>query len=232
MSVPSIRLGAQLFRYCLVRKPIRSIRLKLLDSSSFSISCPHFTPDSVLLDFIRQHSSWIIKNSTKIKPHPDISQLSSLSILGQPYSVITTQSSDDLFVFNSASQKIYVYAQSLSLTHLKHLFNLHLRPVARKLIIRELSLLRSQFNFNYHQVSVRNPKTRFGSCSAFGNLSFNWQIIFFPLPQFRHVLLHELTHLQHHNHSSAFWHQLALYDPDWKSHNLWLKKEGSSRLIF
>jgi len=81
------------------------------------------------------------------------------------------------------------------------------------------------------KISVRNQKTRFGSCSAKGNLSFNWQIIFFPPDKFRHIILHELVHLKIENHSKNYWHALSLLDPNCKSNNKWLKTHATNHFL-
>jgi predicted metal-dependent hydrolase len=106
-----------------------------------------------------------------------------------------------------------------------------LRTHALKLINTHLSSFKNQYGFSYRNVSVRNQSSRFGSCSHVNNLNFNWQIIFFPLAQFQHILLHELTHTIVKDHSSRFWSQLAVYDPMWRSHRQWLKKEGSLQFL-
>jgi hypothetical protein len=106
-----------------------------------------------------------------------------------------------------------------------------MRPTAQKLIKQEVARLSHLHSFKVSRISIKNQKSRFGSCSSQGNLNFNWQIILFPPQIFTHIILHELTHLSIKNHSSKFWNQLALYDPNWRSHRLWLKKEGTQHFI-
>jgi hypothetical protein len=106
-----------------------------------------------------------------------------------------------------------------------------MRPTAQKLIKQEVSRLSDLYSFKVGKISIKNQKSRFGSCSSAGNLNFNWQIILFPSSIFTHIILHELTHLDIKNHSSKFWKQLAIYDPNWRTHRLWLKKEGTKRFI-
>ncbi len=76
----------------------------------------------------------------------------------------------------------------------------------------------------YQQVSIRLQKGRWGSCSAKKNISLNAALLCLPDFLVRHVLIHELTHLKHLNHSSHFWQDVALFDPDFKK-NRWLLKQ-------
>lgn len=99
---------------------------------------------------------------------------------------------------------------------------------AKKIIITELQQLARQHHFHYGRVSVRNQKTRLGSCSPTGNLSFNWRITLFPLDKFRHVLFHELVHLTIKNHSPRFWAALSVYDPNWHHNRKWIRSQSLS----
>jgi len=81
--------------------------------------------------------------------------------------------------------------------------------------------------FGYsNKITIRGQKTRWGSCSSQGNLNFNWRLMMAPLDVIKYVVLHELTHLKHMNHSSRFW--LAVRDacPEYVKYKSWLKKNG------
>ena len=72
-------------------------------------------------------------------------------------------------------------------------------------------------------VSVRNFRSRWGSCDKQGGLTFNWNIIKAPNSIVDYVVIHELCHLLHPNHSKAFWQQVARYDRSFAAHKNWLK---------
>ncbi len=97
---------------------------------------------------------------------------------------------------------------------------------ARGLILQKIEKLNAYYNFKYGRVSIRNQKTRWGSCSKKGNLNFNYRLIYLPEKLFDYVIVHELCHLRQMNHSAKFWKLVAEVVPDYKIIKRELKKEG------
>jgi hypothetical protein len=228
----AIILNNQKYSYTVTRKSVSSLRLRLKSKHSFIISCPRLTPNFVITQFIKKNTNWIITHSQKIIPKKTIKKIKKLSISGKDYQLIFVNTPHDSVLIYSEIQIIYVNISKNQENYIKNILEKKLRPFALSLIKKELLLLKKQYGFNYNKVTVRNQSSRFGSCSSRGNLNFNWQIIFFPEEQFRHILLHEITHLKIKNHSKNFWDQLTIYDPHCKSNNLWLKKEGTKLFLF
>ena len=79
-------------------------------------------------------------------------------------------------------------------------------------------------------VSVRNFKSRWGSCDKNGEVVFNWNIIKAPHSIVDYVVIHELCHLIHPNHSKDFWQLVGRFDTDYPGHRQWLKEKGSGLL--
>ena len=78
----------------------------------------------------------------------------------------------------------------------------------------------------YNRIAIRHQKTKWGSCSGKKNLNFNCLLLLTPTEVMDSVIIHELCHLKHMNHSKEFYNEVLRVCPDYKTHNLWLKKNG------
>lgn len=76
------------------------------------------------------------------------------------------------------------------------------------------------------RITIRDQKTRWGSCSSRGNLNFNWRLVMAPPPIIDYVVIHELAHLIELSHSPRFWETVERYCPDHREHRRWLREHG------
>jgi hypothetical protein len=100
------------------------------------------------------------------------------------------------------------------------------REVARKLVNEKIYKLNSIYGFKIGRISIRNQKTRWGSCSSKGNLNFNYKIAFLPDRQAEYIVAHELSHLGELNHSHRFWALVEKTIPDYMHIRRELEKSG------
>lgn len=83
----------------------------------------------------------------------------------------------------------------------------------------------------YGKITIRDQKTRWGSCSSRGNLNFNWRLMLAPPRVLDYVVVHELCHRKHMDHSPAFWQEVGDILPDYKALRKWLKDNGSTLIL-
>ncbi len=84
---------------------------------------------------------------------------------------------------------------------------------------------------SFSRIQIRDQKTRWGSCSAKGTLSFNWRLMLAPPAVLDYVVVHELCHLTYMNHSAAFWALVEKVCPDYRIHRRWLKEHGQELVL-
>jgi predicted metal-dependent hydrolase len=87
---------------------------------------------------------------------------------------------------------------------------------ARKLVENKIIKFNKTYKFRYNKIAIKNQKTRWGSCSKSGNLSFNYRILSLSPEVADYLMVHELCHLREMNHSRAFWDLVARAIPDYK----------------
>lgn len=88
------------------------------------------------------------------------------------------------------------------------------KEYARKFVSERLEKYREIYGFEYKKISIRNQRTRWGSCSKQGNLNFNYKIIFLPERHAEYIIVHEICHLAEFNHSKRFWSLVSKTFPD------------------
>lgn len=79
---------------------------------------------------------------------------------------------------------------------------------------------------SYGRVTLRDTRSRWGSCSSRGDLMYSWRLILAPSQVLNYVAAHEVAHLQEMNHSDAFWAVVEQLDPDWRASRDWLRQNG------
>lgn len=99
-----------------------------------------------------------------------------------------------------------------------------LRKKARDFLPYRLAYLAKLHGYEYTKVKLAHQGTRWGSCTTGGVISLNIELMRLPEELRDHVLLHELAHLKHPNHSAEFWGELAAHDPKWREHRERLKR--------
>ncbi|MCR5511354.1 hypothetical protein SAMN02910292_02958 [Lachnospiraceae bacterium XBB2008] len=97
---------------------------------------------------------------------------------------------------------------------------------AKKIIPGKVSYFAGIIGVDFGRITIRAQKTRWGSCSAKGNLNFNCLLLRAPEEILDYVIVHELCHRKEMNHSKAFWAEVAKVCPDYKKHRKWLKDHG------
>jgi predicted metal-dependent hydrolase len=101
-----------------------------------------------------------------------------------------------------------------------------LRELARTEIQETVARLSARMHVSPKTVAIRDQRTRWGSCSSSGTLSFNWRLIMVPPAVMEYVAVHELAHMTVPNHSADFWHLVAQYYPAYKEARSWLRKNA------
>jgi len=94
-------------------------------------------------------------------------------------------------------------------------------------ITKRINLYKGRLGVNPNSVRIIELKNRWASCSHKGNLNFHWKVMMTPMKILDYIVVHELAHLLHANHTIAFWNEIDKLLPDYKERKLWLKVNGA-----
>lgn len=116
-------------------------------------------------------------------------------------------------------------------TSVKNVLESLYRRKARSFVEAQIDSYGDRMDVDPSGIRIANQRTKWGSCSSNGTVSFNWRLMLAPPEIPEYVVIHELAHLRELNHSERFWELVAEHDADWQAHTEWLEENGLT-LIF
>jgi predicted metal-dependent hydrolase len=102
------------------------------------------------------------------------------------------------------------------------------KKLAKQTIPPRVEELALKYGFSYKSIKITSAMTRWGSCTSKKNLNFTYRLVLAPPEVLDYVIVHELCHLRHMNHSRNFWNEVALILPNYKNRSKWLKEHGKT----
>ncbi len=144
----------------------------------------------------------------------------SIYFFGKQYPIENKENTDISLYFDEKKFLI----SSTSLENSKKLFENFFKRMASEYICKRVKELALKYGFNYEKCKITKAKTRWGSCSYKNSLNFSLYLIMAPPEVIDYVILHELVHTVHKNHSENFWNMVKSFVPEYKKHRIWLRK--------
>lgn len=208
-----------------LRRSDRATRYSLRVSRSdgrVSLSLPVWASEAEALAFLRDREDWVRHHLTAA-PAPAQARIGAMvPICGVPRAVVAGAGRAARF----ADGVITVPPGPREGPRIKAL----LTALARERLARAVTLHAGALGRSAGQITLRDPKSRWGSCSSRGDLMFSWRLIMAPPAVLDYVAAHEVAHLAEMNHSDAFWRVCARLCPGYGEHRTWLKRHGAELL--
>ena len=177
---------------------------------------------------LSEHQTWVVKQLANIDvQHKDIipPQTIDLIAIHQTYDVIYQQQEGRTHL-KEQNGKLEIFGDTQNKEALRYVLNTWVKKKGKQVLVPWLDDVAQDMGVSFGQVSIRLQKKRWGSCSTKGKINLNAALLFMPDDLVRHVLIHELTHITHHNHSAAFWSAVEKFEPDYKKNRILLKEYG------
>ncbi len=196
-------------------------------SHAISLTLPSHTRVSVGLKFLMQKSEWLIETLHEIPEKKQIKPGVVIPLLGERVRIKHDREIDGAYHLDDDA--LYVAGAR---EHFPRRVTEALKKIAATAIEEIATKQARKIGRRIHHISVRDTRSRWGSCSSTGNLAFSWRLIFAPFEVMEYVVAHEVAHLRHMNHSKAFWELVEYLCPDYEAAKDWLRLHGKDLYRF
>lgn len=230
-----IVLGDRELKYTLKRTGRRSIGISIDKTGAITVAGPYRVSETTIKGLLEKKGSWILDKLSAIEAEATGSGSSRAFIDGEEYLYMgkvyklklieDRQLKRPVVRLGENSLELYYKTPEKSEEIRASLREWYVTQFAGKLESR-VPAYSQQIGVSPGRVTIREQKTRWGSCSSRGNLNFNWKLVMAPVEVMDYVIVHELCHMKELNHSSSFWALVGKVCPDYKNHRKWLKENG------
>ena len=214
-----------------IRRSARStqVRLRVAPDGTLRASLPLYAPTFLVKRLIKSSRSELRNLLTQAQP--TVSYENGMRI-GKSHTLIIQPTTGSFQVNRRGQQIIVSLSASASLQDsgvtrtIRDAIIAALRIEAKSYLPKRLSFLANKLGHSYKKVRFSHASGRWGSCSSEGTISLNIALMKLPFEQIDYVLIHELAHTVHMNHSPEFWDTVSIGDPQYKEHRRALKQEA------
>jgi hypothetical protein len=212
----------------LIKSPRRkSMSLQVTKDADVVMRMPSLMPEFMAKKFWQKNFDWVDKQLKKRQkelqenPPRSFSHGEEFYYLGNKVRLHIVEAQWKPLEF-----KDHFYISKRFTDNAKGLLKIWYESEAFKVISKRVRHYAEQHNWKYQQIRLSNAETRWGSCSSRGTMRFSWKLVMAPLAVIDYVVVHELAHLKHLNHSSKFWREVEQMMPVYRVHRRWLKRNG------
>lgn len=229
----NIMIGNELMEVRIVRSHRKTWEIRITPEGAVCVRGPLKVSEKKLLELAKAKSAWIMNKMEALRSRPSLIPGRSYAdgglypYLGKEYPLSVIQDSTRRKVSVNFTEEGYrVTVPEYDPAIVRDSMEMWCRQQAKRILPERLRVLEASMGLKSGLVTIKDQKKRWGSCSSRGNVNLNWRLILMPPEVMDSVLIHELAHLVHPNHSADFYRFLSLHNPGYKDHNRWLKERG------
>jgi predicted metal-dependent hydrolase len=207
-----------------VRRSARAQRLSLRipgHDDSVELVLPPRAAESDGLAFLRSRADWVLERLARMPGRVPFADGTMLPLGGEPHL---------LRHVGGRGTPVRIEGDEILVTgqpdHMARRVDNWLRAEARRRIEPHAHRMAAEIGHVVTRITIRDQKSRWGSCARGGRLSFNWRLVLAPAWVLDYVVAHEVAHIAEPNHSPAFWAVVARLNPDAKAGRAWLRQQG------
>lgn len=201
--------------YRVIKSKRRTLCLSVEKDGEILVRAPIDTGDKEIKDFVIKHERWISARLAKRKGERGLSLNDGerIALFGESYEI------------EAGKPKLESGIIFLPVNGRKEAFLKLIKRYSKEKMSALAESVSSRYGFEYSLIRISTARTRWGSCSRKGVLSFTCFLAFVPVDLAYYVAVHELCHTRHFDHSKNFWREVERVLPDWRSRRKALRKE-------
>ena len=197
-----------------------SLRVSRLDGR-VTLSMPRFASERDARAFLSQKEPWIRSHLSRRAPVQVIAVGARLPFRGRVVEIVSGKGRAARL---DGAQLVVPGDGAMVVARVAAFLKLHAREELRAASDKYAALM----GVSYARLTLRDTRSRWGSCTSSGNLMYSWRLVMAPPEVLDYVAAHEVAHLLEMNHSSRYWAHVARVCPDYADHRAWLHREGES----
>lgn len=211
----------------------KNISIKIKPFEGVLVTLPMLVSFKIAEDFVKTKINWINKNLDKVQKqeqlHTFFSANNSFKTRSHLVNIISTELSKNTVHIENSNVKVLI-SKKLSISseenqiYIRNIILEIWRKEAKEYLPKRVEALAIDHDFNYQKLTIKNTKTRWGSCSFDNNINLSLHLMRISNELIDYVILHELVHTKVKNHSSKFWETLEKHCPNSKILDKELKK--------
>lgn len=215
----------------LVRSRRKTVALIITPEAALIVRAPLRAPLKFIQDVVRTKSNWIRQKLLEAasRPQPLVkgyAEGEEFLYLGKAYKLrILPDAERDI----ELKDNLYIAARALPLA--RDIVRQWYRSEALQLITERCAFYQKIAPYAPTSIKISNAGKRWGSCGTRGTLNFSWRLMMAPLEIIDYLVVHELTHIGHLNHSQQYWQKVASIMPDYRYREKWLRENGGALAI-
>lgn len=213
-----------------VRQNRKSIAISIDEHLQVLVKAPLYVSQKEIDEVVKSYQPWIEKAIQAKKERlqaKDWLTKGEILFLGEYKKIVIEKPKRDKDrVTYVGNQLIVETDRGDNQEHIRGLVENYMRKQALSILTEVSHKYCQLIECNYKKITIRKQKTRWGSCSNKGHLSYNVKIMCAPMEAIEYIVLHEVMHLRHFNHGEQFWNDIAKVMPNYNEHRNYFKTQG------
>lgn len=186
------------------------------------LTIPKRCSSSKIKDFLNTNHDWIVNMMARLPAATKFCDGTKISFFGKEYTILHCPQ-NRITEFNDSYLKV-----SGDTEFIHRRVTDYLKSQTLKILSDMTVKTASQIEQKVKSITIKDTRSRWGSCTTSAHICYNWRICMAPLDVINYLVCHEVSHLKHPNHSAAFWQCVESLCPQYKETRHWLKTHGKS----